>query len=258
MPSESDQRLARLQAEHLPEAIASRIAVGPDNSYLRDGVLGAIDGCVTTFAVVAGVAGASLSSNIVIVLGLANLLADGFSMAASNYQGIRAERQVRERERRIEEYHIDTVPEGEREELRQIFAAKGLSGEALEQVVNILTSDRRIWVETMLELEKGLPSTGPSPIRAGLITFATFVAVGLVPLSVYLYDLLLPGEISNPFLWSAILTGVAFFAVGAVKSRFILGSWYAAGLETFAAGGAAAALAFMVGRLLKQVAGIDV
>ena len=111
-------------------------ASGPDESYLRDWVYGGIDGAVTTFAVAAGVAGANLSPQIVLILGFANLVADGFSMAVANYSGTKAEREQYERLIAIEHKHIAAIPEGEREEIRQIFAKKGFQGEDLERAVD--------------------------------------------------------------------------------------------------------------------------
>ena len=108
-----------------------------------------IDGAVTTFAVVSGIIGAELSPGIVLILGVANLVADGFSMAASNYAGTRTERDELRYWEAVEHRHVDTVPEGEREEVRQIFREKGLTGADLERVVAAITEERERWVRTM-------------------------------------------------------------------------------------------------------------
>ena len=122
MESEATRQI--LEHEHSPEAIKERLAKGSVHNYLRDFVYGGVDGAVTTFAVVAGTIGASLAPRIVIILGVANLIADGFSMAASNFLGTRAERDDYDRIARLEAKHIEIDPEGEREEIRQIYAAK--------------------------------------------------------------------------------------------------------------------------------------
>ena len=241
------------EAEHTPEAVWARLRAGPRDSYLRDWVYGAIDGTVTTFAVVAGVAGAELSGRIVLILGAANLIADGFSMAVSNYLGTRAEQQRVDRLRREEEDHVARYPEGEREEVRQIFAAKGFEGEILERVVEVITSDRRRWVETMLAEEFGLSAAGPRPVRAAAVTFFAFVVVGCLPLLTFVYNAVAPEtyRVTEPFIGSALLAGVAFFVVGAAKSRFIDATWWSSGLKTLFIGAIAAALAYGIGSLLK-------
>ena len=128
-----------------------------------------------------------------IILGGANLVADGFGMAASNLLGSRAARQQREQVRREEQLHIRLVPEGEREEIRQIFAAKGFAGDDLERVVDVITSDPELWTDTMMSEELGFGSTEPNEYRAALATLAAFLLVGSLPLLVFVYDAVAPG-----------------------------------------------------------------
>lgn len=245
--------LESLKSDHTHKAIQARIQQGPNHSYLHDFVYGGIDGAVTTFAIVAGVAGADLATGIVIILGMANLLGDGFSMAVSNFMATRANKQLLDRAREMEEEHIELVPEGEKEEVRQIYKAKGFTGEDLERAVKVVTSDRKVWVDTMIQDELGMNLNIGSPWRAALTTFAAFFIVGALPLLAFFLTWIFPSSISHPFFWSSLMTVAAFFIVGAFKSRFVAQSWFAAGLETILAGGAAAGLAYGVGKCLKGV-----
>jgi VIT1/CCC1 family predicted Fe2+/Mn2+ transporter len=208
---------------------------------------------VTTFAVVAGVEGANLSASVVLILGGANLIADGFSMAVSNFLGLRAEGQQLDRARREEERHVRLVPEGEREEIRQIFAAKGFEGEDLERVVEVITADYDLWVSTMLREEHGLGGVEPSPLRAGATTLLAFLMIGSFPLLAFVFDAIAPGGLDRVFVWSAAMTAVAFFAVGSLKARFVEQAWWRSGLETLAIGGAAAVLAYAAGAFLERL-----
>ncbi len=244
-----------LEHAHDHASIAQRVSGGTEHSYLKDFVYGAIDGTVTTFAVVSGVAGAGLNPQIVIVLGLANLVGDGFSMAASNYLGTRTDQQLREKARAMEEKHIRVAPEGEREEVRQIFAAKGFEKDDLERAVEIITSSEKRWVDTMLVDELGIPLEGPSPIKAAMMTFVAFLVVGLLPLLAFIGGMFNPINSSWLFAISSLMTGIAFFLVGAAKSFFVDQKWYWSGLETLTIGGVAAGLAYIVGLMLKDVIG---
>lgn len=232
--------------EHSAEAIHKRIS-SVRHSYVRDWIYGGIDGAVTTFAVVSGVAGAELSPLIVLILGFANLIADGFSMAASNFLGTRAEIDDFKRLEKIEYRHIEKFPEGEREEIRQIYREKGFAGEELENAVKLITSDKKRWVQTMLTEEYGLPGEIRSPWKAALATFSAFIVCGLIPLVPYLFG------IKNSFGISSLLTGITFFLIGSVKSRWSTSSWLRSGLETFFVGASAAVLAYGVGVLLKGI-----
>ena len=249
-----DDLAGSLRRDHTPAAIQARLARPRSPSVLRDLVYGAIDGTVTTFAVVSGVAGANLSNRVVIILGLANLIADGFSMAIGNFLSTRAEQQRHEQARREEERHVALIPEGEREEVRQIFAAKGFAGSDLDRAVDVITADRERWIATMLSDELGFAPDAPRPIRAAAATFIAFVTVGFLPVAVFVLDLALPGDIAAPFAWSAALTALAFIGIGALKTRFVEQAAWRGAAETLAIGGAAAVLAYGTGALLNTVA----
>lgn len=248
------KRLGKLWAEHLPEAVKERLSRNRRHGYLGDAVLGGIDGCVTTFAVVAGAVGAGFSATVVIVLGFANLIADGFSMAASNYLSAKAQRGEVDKARRMENRHIDQIPDGEREEVRQIFARKGFNGEILDEIVRVITSDRDLWVDTMLVEELGLQINGRNPWRAGLATFGAFAIVGLIPLLPFLA----PGAMGagDRFAASAIMTGVAFAGVGLAKGVALDRPLARSTAETLLIGAAAAVLAYGAGSVLKPVLGL--
>ena len=175
-----------LEHFHTREEIQERLAQDTRGNYLRDWIYGGIDGTVTTFAIVAGVVGADLPGTVVLVLGLANLAADGFAMGAANYSGTKAEADDYERLLAVERKHIALVPGGEREEIRQIFARKGFSGVDLDRVVDVVTSDEDRWAKTMTVEEYGLSPTIRSPILAAFNTSAAFMLCGLVPLVSYL------------------------------------------------------------------------
>ncbi len=236
-----------LEHEHGKDAIAERLAAGSKHSYLRDFVYGGIDGAVTTFAVAAGSIGATLSPRIVLILGAANLVADGFSMAASNYLGTRAESDELARIRAVEARHIRLEPDGEREEVRQIYAAKGFSGKDLERVVELVTADEERWIETMRAEEYGLPRTIRSPLNAAAVTFAAFAICGLVPLVPFALGL------DQSFLTASLLTGVVFFLVGSAKAKWSTMPWWRSGIESLLIGGIAAILAYVVGMMFGDI-----
>jgi VIT1/CCC1 family predicted Fe2+/Mn2+ transporter len=236
-----------MEHEHTPEAIRARLEQGPRLSYLRDWVYGGIDGSVTTFAVVTGVVGADLATTIIVILGVANLLGDGFSMAAGNFLGTRTERQEADALRALEMRHIAVHPEGEREEVRQIFAAKGFVGTDLDRVVEIVTADHERWVRFMLSEEHGLPQQIRSATTAAWSTFSAFFLCGIVPLLPFILPL------QHPFAISVAMTLAVFFAVGSARSKWLVIPWWRAGLETLVVGAIAAALAYTAGLVIGHI-----
>ena len=243
----------KLRREHSPDRIRQRLGEAKRPNYLADFVYGAIDGTVTTFAVVSGVAGADLSSAVLIILGFANLVGDGFSMAAGNYLATRTDGQLNQRRRRREAAEIEAYPEGEREEVREIYRRKGFDGEDLERAVEIITADQSRWIDAMMTDEIGMQLETRSPIMAAAATMVAFFVVGSIPLFAFVMEAIFPGTIAQPYVWSTVLTGVAFFLVGAIKSRFVEQRWHWSGLETLTLGGLAALLAYVVGYVLGNV-----
>ncbi len=237
----------KLELDHTEEAIALRLARDVKPNYLRDWVYGGIDGAITTFAIVAGVVGADLSIRVILILGAANLLADGLSMAAGNYSATKTEVDEYKRLEAIERMHIAHVPEGEREEVRQILRSKGLDGPALEEAVDAITEDEERWVNTMLVEEYGVLPNTRSPQRAAWSTFAAFVVCGAVPLLPFIVG------VEHAFALAILLTGIVFFAIGSAKSRWSLTSWWRSGLETLAIGLGAAGVAYAIGDFLERM-----
>jgi len=236
-----------LEHGHHPREIARRLAQGPTASYLRDWVYGGIDGTVTTFAIMAGVVGASLDARVVLILGACNLLADGLSMAAANYSSTTTEIEEYAQVRRMEERHVELAPEGEREEVRQIFKAKGFEGDALETAVVVITEQHERWIDTMMTEEHGMPPITRSPVKSAMFTFLAFALCGSVPLLAYLFRL------SDPLAVATVMTGATFFAIGSLRSRWSPTPWWRAGLETFVIGMTAAGVAYLVGDFLQSI-----
>lgn len=250
MNPENDKRLFD---EHRPEAIREKLKRPAKENIISDAVLGGIDGCVTTFAVVSGVVGAGFSPVVALVLGAANLIADGFSMAVSNYESIKTDKEFIQNIRDSENTHIENIPAGEREEIRQIFRNKGFSGEVLEEIVNTICGDQHLWVETMLTEEHGVQKNTRDPVKAAFATFSSFVLVGAMPLIPFLVPAL---ERGMRFILSTFLAALMFFSIGAMKSRIFSKPVWRSGMGTLLTGGTAAALAFFVGHALKELFGI--
>lgn len=220
--------------------------------YLPEFVYGGIDGSITTFAVVAGAAGAGLESSVVIILGFANLIADGFSMSVGSYLSNKSDQHNYEKHKRREIWEVHYNPEEGREEVRTIFQKKGLEGELLEQVVEVVTSNKDIWVDTMMKDELEMTPTGKSPFSMALSTFIAFVLVGLVPLLIYVMDYLQTLQV-NLFFWSSTFTLFTFVLIGILKSYITEHSIIRGIIETLLLGVIAAALAYWTGFALENL-----
>ncbi|WP_113925996.1 VIT1/CCC1 transporter family protein [Cognataquiflexum aquatile] len=225
---------------------------GNIQNYLREFVYGGIDGAVTTFAVVAGAVGADLDASIIIILGFANLLADGFSMSVGAYLSAKSEKENYNKHRNIEYWEVENIPDKERQEIVEIYQAKGFEGELLEKVVDVIVSDKDRWVNEMMKDELNMMEDSKSPFKIGLATLASFILIGLIPLIVYVYDLIWKTDI-DLFFWTSLFTGLAFLVVGWLKSFVNQTNTLKSISETLLLGFLAALVAYFVGDFLESI-----
>lgn len=220
--------------------------------YLGEFVYGGIDGSITTFAVVAGAAGASLDSSIILIMGFANLFADGFSMSIGAYLAAKSEKEFYKNQERIEYWEVENIPEKEKEEIKEIYRRKGFEGDLLEQVVEVITADKKRWVDVMMKEELELIEDKKSPFRIGLVTFISFFVLGLIPLLVYVIDYINPLEFNLLFV-SSTLTLLMFVFIGYLKGVINQINKFKSALETFLMGSVAAFVAYYVGYFIEQI-----
>ena len=207
-------------AAHTPESIAHSVHEdhgGPAPSISVTWSMVVLMGSLPPFAVVSGVAGAELRSGIILIMGLANLLADGFSMATGAYISAKSEQEYYEKEYQRELWEIEEFPDGERLELLEIYCQEGYSEEEAEQLTEIKTRTKERWVDAMMKDELGMLKDEKNPVFSGLATLVAFLVAGVMPLLVYLIGLAFPTALESAFLISIVLSGLSLFGVGAAK-----------------------------------------
>ena len=217
-------------------------------NWLRDVILGGQDGLVNILGIILGVIAGGGSDTVLLAAGFAAAITESISMAAVGYTSSVSERDYYEAERARETAEIGAMPEAERQEIRDIYAAKGFSGDLLDSVVNTITANRETWLATMMGEELHL-----QPVQSRDI-FRTAVVIGVATLIGHLIPLL-------PFLFLArtpalilaiVLSAVALFGVGAYTAVTLVGDWRRSGLKFLAIGLGAAAIGFVVGRLFNS------
>lgn len=237
--------LAHIQKQSAPEEHKT------SGQYIKSAIYGGLDGTITTFAVVAGVAGASLNAGVVLILGFANLIADGLSMAIGDYISTKSEREYQAAERERETWEARNYPEGEKQELVEIYMDKGLPKKDAEKIVQTVSKHEKAWIDIMMVEELGIVESDESPVKNALVTFFSFAAFGFVPILAYVLSLWLGLFTDSTFLVACILTGITLFTLGALKVKVTGRNWAYSGAEMLLIGGIASAAAYLVGFLLS-------
>jgi VIT1/CCC1 family predicted Fe2+/Mn2+ transporter len=243
--------------EELSSSPESLAALGPDyaieedpeahkvsGEWIRDVTLGANDGLVSILTLLAGVAAAA-SGDVVLLAGIAGLVAGAISMGVGAYVSAKAYRAFYRKELEREIREMRELPDIEREEIREIYRRRGFEGDMLEQVVDTITSDPKVWLKVMMAEELGLSAQFARPLGAAGVVFLAFIAGGAVPVIpfVFLEGLAALGV-------SIVMTTVALLVAGAFRSRFTGERPLTAGLELVGMAAVGVGVAYLIGRLV--------
>ncbi len=225
-----------------------------DSKFLKAAVFGANDGIITTFAVVAGVAGAGLSPAIVLILGFANLIADGISMGIGDYLGERSENRFKQYQYAVEQWEIKNIPDEETKELQAFFLKRKVDGVDAEQLTKIVCKYPALWSEIGFFDEMGSsPVVEASMWKTGVVTFLSFAIAGGLPLLPYVLESLGIVIFADRFFASIVATATTLFVVGSARTLVTKGRWWVNGLEMLGIGTIAAVAAFVTGAFINQL-----
>lgn len=218
------------------------------SEMVRDVVIGMSDGLTVPFALAAGLAGTSVTNRLVVVAGVAEIVAGAIAMGLGGYLAARTEFAHYHAEMRRERREIDELPDEEIREVAEFLESQGLEQEDAATVVRSLTRDPEKWVRFMMRFELGLEEPNPKRASSSALTIGlSYILGGLVPLVPYA---LLPDK-TTALAASLLLTLAALFVFGAVKGRLTGVKPLVAGLQTTVIGGLAAGAAFFIARLVQ-------
>lgn len=225
-----------------------------ESSGIRDFVFGFGDGINTSLGIAAGVGGADVSSNIIVLASLVGMFTGAKAMAVQNYLAVKAQRELLNSEIAREEWEMENKPDVERQEIEEIYKAKGFEGKDLEMIVNKITSNKKVWLDTMLteELRLNVDVVG-NPLKSALRMFGAFLLGGILPI--------IPFFFAHGYVPLIIAVGISLstsFAVGAVKSKLARTNIIKGGLEMAGLGTGIALIGFGIGTELANLGIVDV
>ncbi len=229
--------LAQLEGRH-------RSAGG---NALRAAVLGANDGLVSNFSLVMGVAGAAVANSTILLTGIAGLLAGAISMALGEWISVQSSRELYEKQIRTEQAEILASPEEEAEELALIYQARGLDEGSARKLANQIMENKDTALQTLARDELGInpEELGGSAWEAAITSFLLFALGAIIPVAPYLF---LSG--TTAVIVSAVFSAIGLFLIGAAITLFTGRSILSSGVRQMLFGLVAAAITFLIGRLI--------
>lgn len=243
MPPSPDPRSEQREKWHSPEG-----------KFIREVILGVNDGLIETLGFVTGVFGATAESRIIVITGIAQIIAGSISMGIGAYVSQKSFKEFYDKEEETEKKEMELKPEEERAEIEAIYKRKGFRGDELKTVVGRITADKKVWLETMMAQELGLIREGYThPVKSGAITGLAYILGAISPITPYF---LFP--VDKAFIASVILSMVFLFFVGSMKSRWARIWWVWSGVEVMGFGLGAVVITYSIGRLISIIFAIDI
>lgn len=243
-----------MDREALEQHLRTEHGKSPLTDHLKEIVYGGIDGIITTFAVVAGFTGAmtmdssmAIPTTVVLLFGLANLFADGFSMGVSDFLSSRAEKKLFEKDHAKESYEIRTNEQYEYDESIDILMDHGFGREDAEQLANIYKKNPKFWADFMMRYELEQPRPDARPWKGAATTFFSFIVFGLIPLLPYIFG----SNGYNQFLIACLSGALALAILGYFRARITKEKAYISVLEIVGLGSIAGGIAYFVGTLFQ-------
>jgi VIT1/CCC1 family predicted Fe2+/Mn2+ transporter len=230
-----------------------------ESNYIRDLVFGFGDGVNTSLGIVAGVGGAVIAADVIILAALVGMFTGAKAMAVQNYLAVKSQREILESEIKREEFEIENVPDKEREEIEDIFKSKGFQGFELKRVVDKITSNKEVWLKTMLTEELGLNlDILGNPLKGALVMFGSFLLGGILPIIPYFL-------VKSAFISSSVALGVAIgisitssFLIGAIKARMAKKNYIKGGIEMAGLGTGIALVGYGIGSELAKIGIVNI
>ena len=222
---------------------------------LKSAVFGSFDAIITIFTAVAGAEGSNLGALVVLIIGIVSIISDALAMAFGDYLSSRAEMEFAKNERKREYWEVENNPEGEKEEMVQIYINKGMAKEDAESMIDILSKYKDAWVDVMMVEELGIVMGDDSAAKNAVVTLISFIIGGLIPVLPYAigYGAGVRLDTTVPFALCIVLSAIEMFFVGVLKSRFSGQKWIWSGIEALIIGVIAGAASYGVGRALKPL-----
>jgi len=216
-------------------------------SWIRELILGGQDGLVNVLGIILGITAANGSHPVIVAASLAAAFAEAVSMGAVNYTSTVAELDRYNKEKETELWEIENRPDGEREEVRNIYAKKGFKDEELTKVVEVITKDKEVWANIMMEDELHFQEIKTDKLlKSSVLVGVSTILGSIVPVFPFFFlqpSLALPVGLG--------LSGIVLFSVGVYEAKTYVGSWWRSGLQMLLIGMGAAIVGFVIGKIFK-------